>query len=104
MLKDIESPPLVFVFGKILCAALEYFTSFAMEKAFHARWRDYSGKRFNIRGRVCLENVAVFGALCLFLDRALRPLVSSIAARERGGGYGFSAPRKKSPDKDSRRK
>lgn len=81
LLEGVENPLLVFFFGMILCTALEYFTSFAMEKAFHARWWDYSGKRFNIGGRVCLENSVIFGALGLFLDKVLHPLVSSIAAK-----------------------
>ena len=32
----------VFLAGLVICGALEYFTSWYMEKMFHARWWDYS--------------------------------------------------------------
>ena len=31
------------VIGIVLCDAVEYFTSWSMEKLFHARWWDYTG-------------------------------------------------------------
>ena len=34
-----------------------------MEKIFKARWWDYSNKRFNINGRVCLEVMVEFGIM-----------------------------------------
>lgn len=51
----------LFVMAFVLCCVLEYFTSFVMEKLFNARWWDYSDKRFNINGRVCLSNGIYFG-------------------------------------------
>lgn len=50
-----------FVMSIIICGVLEYFTSYFMEKFFHARWWDYSKKKFNINGRICLENLFLFG-------------------------------------------
>ena len=49
------SKDLFVVFGLsiILCGALEYFTSYILEKLFNARWWDYSNERFNIKGRIC---------------------------------------------------
>ena len=39
-----------------------------MEKLFHARWWDYSGRKFNINGRICLETMIPFGILgCLIM-------------------------------------
>ena len=57
----------------IICATLEYLTSFAMEKIFKTRWWDYSNKRFNINGRVCLETMIPFGLLGLLLAYVLNP-------------------------------
>lgn len=51
----------LFCMSMILCATLEYITSFIMEKLFHARWWDYSENRFNINGRICLETASLFG-------------------------------------------
>lgn len=39
---------------------VEYLTSFLMEKLFHARFWDYSNKKLNINGRVCLLNIFYF--------------------------------------------
>ena len=51
-----ESPLLTFLFGMLLTSAVEYVTSYYMEKLFHMRWWDYSHYRFQINGRVCLLN------------------------------------------------
>lgn len=52
----------------IICGFLEYFTSYFMEIIFKARWWDYSQRKFNINGRVCLENLVLFGlASCVII-------------------------------------
>lgn len=50
-----------FVMSMIICGILEYFTSYVMEKKFKARWWDYSQKKYNINGRICLDNLILFG-------------------------------------------
>ena len=64
----------VFCMAVILCGLLEYFTSWIMEKLFHARWWDYSQNKFNINGRVCLETMIPFGILGLIIIYLLNPL------------------------------
>ena len=58
--------------GGLLTTALEYVTSWAMEKLFHMRWWDYSNRFCNLGGRVCLLNSTLFGlasvALCHWLS------------------------------------
>ena len=70
-----DDPWVLFVMSVVLCTAVEYITSFAMEKMFKVRWWDYSHIRFNLNGRVCLSNSALFGALGLFLTYALNPFI-----------------------------
>lgn len=53
--------PALFWLSMITCGILEYFTSFIMEKLFNARWWDYSSRKFNINGRICLETLLPFG-------------------------------------------
>lgn len=53
----------VFLISIITCAVFEYFVSWLLEYLFHARWWDYSHKRFNINGRICLRNLIFFGIL-----------------------------------------
>ena len=66
---------LVFVFGLLLCGTLEYITHFVLEKMFHAMWWDYSSRRFNIRGRVYLNGLLIFGAGAVLIVKVLQPLV-----------------------------
>lgn len=66
----------VFILGMISTSALEYFTSFLMEKLFKMKWWDYSEHRFNIRGRICLLNSVFFGILCIVLTEWVHPIVS----------------------------
>ena len=63
----------VFCMAVILSGALEYFTSWIMEKMFHARWWDYSKNKFNINGRICLETMIPFGILGLIIIYFLNP-------------------------------
>lgn len=65
----------LFVMSIFLFAILEYFTSFIMEKIFKARWWDYSDKKFNINGRVCLETLVPFGVLGCFAIYILNPAI-----------------------------
>ena len=58
-----NNPVLLFLMAILLCGILEYLTSFLMEKIFHLRWWDYSRKKFNINGRVCLDTIIPFGIL-----------------------------------------
>ena len=69
LLKKYQSDiPATFIFSILICGTLEYFTSYFMEKIFHARWWDYSKRKFNINGRICLETLLPFGIMgCLIL-------------------------------------
>jgi len=65
---------ILFIFGMIICTALEYITSFILEKLFNTRWWDYSHIKFNINGRVCLSFSLVFGVLSVIANKYLAPL------------------------------
>ena len=59
---------LIFIAGAILCDIVEFMTSYIMEKLFNARWWDYSNKKFNIQGRICLTHTLYWGTCsCLFV-------------------------------------
>ncbi len=64
----------VFLKSILICSVLEYFTSYIMEKIFKARWWDYSKKKFNINGRICLETMVPFGLLGTLIVYFLNPL------------------------------
>ena len=69
---------ILFCMCMIICCVLEYFTSFIMEKLFHARWWDYSNERFNIEGRVCLKTTVLFGFAGSIILCVVNPLLRSI--------------------------
>ena len=72
--------PVIFLAGAVLASAVEYFTSWAMEKLFHARWWDYSKHRFNLNGRICLSISAAWGLLATVFVYQIQPHFESLIA------------------------
>lgn len=68
----------VFLKSFFVCSLLEYFTSYLMEKIFKIRWWDYSHRRFNINGRICLETMIPFSLLALFIIYFLQPIIVNL--------------------------
>ena len=76
--KYYNDPVALFVLTIVECAILEYFTSLIMEKIFKTRWWDYSNKKFNINGRICLENLVLFGIGGLFSVYLVIPYLTKL--------------------------
>ena len=74
----LEDPLALFLFALVICSILEYLTSYIMEKVFKARWWDYSEKKFNINGRICLETMIPFGLLGMFISYVANPFFMGI--------------------------
>lgn len=70
----------VFIISSLGSIVLEYLTSWALEKIFHARWWDYSDKPLNINGRVCLPYTLGFGLAGLIVVFLIYPNISSLTA------------------------
>lgn len=70
-----------FVMSIIVCSVLEYLTSFFMEKIFKARWWDYSNKKFNINGRICLINSIAFGVVATVIMYFVNPEINMIISK-----------------------
>lgn len=70
----------VFLLAVVVCSIMEYLVSYLMEKLFKARWWDYTNRRFNINGRVCLENSIWFGLLGALLVYVVNPFLSNIVS------------------------
>lgn len=75
ILGKIENVFILFIAGVLVTCSLEYLTSYVMEKLFHARWWDYSDRKCNIAGRVCLLGAVVFGLFSVVLIKFLHPAV-----------------------------
>lgn len=65
----------LFVMAIVVCGTLEYLTSLVMEKMFKARWWDYSQRKFNLNGRVCLGTIIPFGILGLMVTYVTNPFL-----------------------------
>ena len=74
----VDSYIIVFVMSMFICMTLEYLTSYVMEKLFNARWWDYSDKKFNINGRVCLETTIPFGLGGMAIMYIVNPFLDKI--------------------------
>ncbi len=63
-----------FALSFVLCGTVEYLTSFALEKRYHARWWDYSQKPMNLHGRVWIGNLILFGLGGVLIAKVLNPV------------------------------
>lgn len=68
----------LFLASMILTSILEYFTHWALEKIFHAKWWDYSDSFMNLNGRICLLNSCAFGVGGVALEHFLHPLMMKV--------------------------
>ncbi|MBR2540884.1 MAG: hypothetical protein IKE85_08715 [Mogibacterium sp.] len=66
----------VFIFGVVLSTAIELFGGWILDKAFHARWWDYSDRPFNLHGYICLQFSLMWGFAILVVVRAVYPMLS----------------------------
>lgn len=61
-------------------AVLEYVTSYATERMFHAVWWDYSEIPLNLHGRICLSCALGFGFAGLIVLYGLHPYIVRLTA------------------------
>lgn len=73
LLDGVTSSLKIFLISALTVCAMEYFTSWALEKIFHARYWDYSYFPLNINGRISVVSGAFFGIAILFLIKVLHP-------------------------------
>ena len=61
-----EDPFFLFLGGMILATALELFTGILLEKLTGQKWWDYSRRRFQFEGHICLTYSVIWGLCALF--------------------------------------
>ena len=57
----------LFLFSAIYATVVEWIGGHLIERLFHQRWWDYSGKKWNLDGYICLSASAFWGALGLVM-------------------------------------
>ena len=73
----------LFIASFFVTSALEYVSSWLLEKLFHAKWWDYSKKFMNINGRVCLLNSCAFGIGGIALEHLVHPFMMQVVYFEK---------------------
>lgn len=79
LLKNVESPIVIFIIAMVTSSIIEYVTSYVMEKVFLARWWDYSHLPCNLQGRICLYGSLIFGGANVALIELVHPLLMNLS-------------------------
>ena len=68
----------LFFGGVVVTTVLEYITGVLMDAIFHANWWDYSDKKFNFQGKICLDSSIGWGFFTLVLFYVFQPFVDAL--------------------------
>ncbi|MDD2956266.1 MAG: hypothetical protein PHD67_08120 [Oscillospiraceae bacterium] len=74
-------PVAVFFAGMAAATILEYFVGWGMESLFQIKYWDYSSKKFNLHGRICLMSSLFWGFLSLVMTFLIHPPVERLMLR-----------------------
>ena len=75
---DASHPVILFAIGIVFASLIEFLAGFILDKLFHARWWDYSDRKFNINGYICLEFSIIWGLAIAFVLRVIQPGIENI--------------------------
>lgn len=67
---------MLFLGSVVVCSAIEWLVGFVLEKAFHAKWWDYSDVPFNLNGYICLKFSLYWGLAGLFVMEIVHPSIA----------------------------
>lgn len=76
-----ENLAVLYLASVVVTSVLEYVTGFLLEKLFHTKWWDYSHRRFNLQGRVCLGNALLFGVMGVIVTHRIHPSILRLLAQ-----------------------
>jgi len=69
---------MVYISGCIGATVLEYVTGVLMEGLFKVRYWDYSHKKFQIQGHICLSSSLAWGFLTILMTEVVHKAVESV--------------------------
>lgn len=70
---------LVYIAGCLGATALEYITGVIMEALFKVRYWDYSNKKFNFQGHICLGSTVAWGFLTILMTEVVHKPIERFA-------------------------
>jgi len=68
----------LFFGGFLIGSIVEYTISWIGETIFHIVWWDYSGRAFNINGRICVTFSIFWGLLAIYLMSHFNPKIDRL--------------------------
>lgn len=75
-----KQPAVVYFAGMLAATILEYVTGVAMVKLFKVRYWDYSYRKIQFQGHICLHSSIAWGGLSLLMVYGIHPFVSRMIA------------------------
>lgn len=71
-------PHLIFLYSLLICGLVEYITSWYLETFKNLRWWDYTHFFLNVKGRICLEALILFGILGCAITYVVAPILDNL--------------------------
>ena len=71
----------IFVMAVIVNSVIEYLLNILVDKACGYKMWDYSWRKYNIKGRVCLAGAVVFGIASTVMCRFVQPMLNEILSK-----------------------
>lgn len=82
LLTPLRAHPLLVCFlGMVITDVVELITGILMEKLFHTRWWDYTNRKYNFMGHICLRNTLYWGIATLGFLYLVHPFFSFILGK-----------------------
>lgn len=75
-----NKPILLFFISIIVLTIWEYLVGVLLEKMFKTKYWDYSDKKFNFQGRICLENSIYWGILGVVFVKYIHPFIQNLVS------------------------
>lgn len=72
---------LVYIYGTLGATALEYVTGVLMEAMFKMKYWDYSDKKFNLNGYICLKSSLFWGVLTLVMVKGIHVYIEPLVLK-----------------------
>lgn len=66
---------IIFITSTIILTIWEYSVGVILEKIFKTKYWDYSDKKFNINGRICLQNSVYWGIIGVLFLKMIHPFI-----------------------------
>ncbi|SHE42759.1 putative ABC transporter permease [Alkalibacter saccharofermentans] len=67
----------IFVFVFFFSSIVEYIVGMALDKMFNTRWWDYSERKYNLNGFICLRFSIMWGIGGILVIKVLNPMVEA---------------------------